>query len=136
MVSLSTMLYIEVINFILFFEGVVFLQPKEIPKKTPSPTLSTISVPLPVYDLVIPKSILDTDLYKVSSIYWIESWNSLCSHSFPCNRPFYTISQIFRQHIALQTVIVQLFSPVNASSVFKRLYPVCSNSLYFFCDSS
>ena len=63
------MLYIEVINFILFFEGVVFLQPKEIPKKTPSPTLSTISVPLPVYDLVIPKSILDTDLYKVSSIY-------------------------------------------------------------------
>lgn len=33
---------------------------------------------------------------------------------------------MFRQHIALQTVIAQLFSPVNASSVFKRLYPVCS----------
>ena len=86
----------------------------------------------PLNDLAIPKSILDTDLYKVSSTFWIGSWNSLCSPSFPCNRPFYAISQIFRQLIALQTVIVQRFSLVNASSVFKRLYPVCS-ILSIFC---
>ena len=85
------------------------------------PTMSA-----PITDLVIPKSILDTDLYKVSSIYWVEYLNSPCSHSFPCNRLFYAISQISKQHIALQTVIAQLFSPVNASSVFKQLYPVCS----------
>ena len=87
----------------------------------PPPTMSA-----PLTDLAIPKSILDTDLYKVSSVYWIESLNSPCGHSFPCNRQFYAIFQIFRQHIALQTVIAQLFSPVNALNVFKRLYPVCS----------
>ena len=82
----------------------------------------------PLTDLAIPKSILDTDLYKVCPIYWMESLNSPCGHSFPCNRPFYIISQTFGRHIALQTVIAQLFSPVNVSSVFKRLYLVCAIS--------